>query len=78
MDGVYGIHLGHWACVHSVCRTHKHAGIMVLVHSRVALPSQLRFEHLLKGRLLHVRVPIAGPDRRHLHIIAVYQKTHDP
>ena len=67
---------GAWSCIHSGCKTHKHAGILVAVHSRVALPSQLRFEHYLKGRLLHVRVPLQTSDRRHLHVIAIYQKTH--
>ena len=67
---------GAWSCIHSGCKTHKHAGILVAVHSRVALPSQLRFEHYLKGRLLHVRVPLQTSDSRHLHVIAIYQKTH--
>ena len=67
---------GAWSCIHSGCKTHKHAGILVAVHSRVALPSQLRFEHYLKGRLLHVRIPLRTSDSRHLHVIAIYQKTH--
>ncbi|OLQ01285.1 hypothetical protein AK812_SmicGene15967 [Symbiodinium microadriaticum] len=67
---------GAWSCIHSGCKTHKHAGILVAVHSRVALPSQLRFEHYLKGRLLHVRVPLQTSDSRHLHVLAIYQKTH--
>ncbi|OLQ10650.1 hypothetical protein AK812_SmicGene5616 [Symbiodinium microadriaticum] len=67
---------GAWSCIHSGCKTHKHAGILVAVHSRVALPSQLRFEHYLKGRLLHVRVPLQTSDSRHLHVVAIYQKTH--
>ena len=67
---------GAWSCIHSGCKTRKHAGILVAVHSRVALPSQLRFEHYLKGRLLHVRVPLQTSDSRHLHVIAIYQKTH--
>ena len=69
---------GPWTCVHSGCKTRRHAGLLVLMHSRLVAPSQVRFEHLLKGRLLHVRVPLQSADRRHLHIIAIYQKTHDP
>ena len=68
---------GQWSCVHSGCRTHKQGGLLVLVHSRIAMPSQLRSEHLLKGRLLHVRIPLKGNDSRHLHVFTVYQKTHD-
>ena len=67
---------GPWSCVHSGCKTQKHAGLLVAVHTRVALSSHLRFEHYLKGRLLHVRVPLQTSDHRHMHIIAVYQKTH--
>ena len=67
---------GPWSCIHSGCKTQKHAGLLVAVHTRVALSSHLRFEHYLKGRLLHVRVPLQTSDHRHLHIIAVYQKTH--
>ena len=69
---------GPWTCVHSGCKTRRHAGLLVLLHSRLVAPSQVRFEHLLKGRLLHVRVPLQTADCRHLHIIAIYQKTHDP
>ena len=68
---------GQWTCVHSGCRAHKQGGLLVLVHSRIAMPCQLRFEHLLQGRLLHVRIPLKGTDSRHLHVFAVYQKTHD-
>ena len=67
---------GPWSCIHSGCKTQKHAGLLVAVHTRVALSSHLRFEHYLKGRLLHVRVPLQTSDHRHMHIIAVYQKTH--
>ena len=68
---------GQWTCVHSGCRAHKQGGLLVLVHSRIAMPCQLRFEHLLQGRLLQVRIPLKGTDSRHLHVFAVYQKTHD-
>ena len=67
---------GPWSCIHSGCKTQKHAGLLVAVHTRVAFSSHLRFEHYLKGRLLHARVPLQTSDHRHLHIIAVYQKTH--
>ena len=55
----------------------KQAGVLVLVHQRVTVPSQLRFEHVLQGRLLHVRVPLPGKDARHCHVIGVYQKAYD-
>ncbi|CAE7227790.1 unnamed protein product [Symbiodinium sp. CCMP2592] len=69
---------GPWTCLHSGCRAHKQGGVLVLVHSRVTAPSRIRYEHLLRGRLIHVRVPLPGADHRHIHILATYQKTHDP
>ena len=48
-----------------------------MVHTRFALPSQIRYEHLIKGRLIHVRIPLRTSDSRHLHVIGVYQKTHE-
>ena len=68
---------GPWTCVHTGCKSRKHAGVLVMVHTRLALPSQIRFEHLVKGRLIHVRVPLKTSDHRHLHVLGVYQKTHE-
>ena len=68
---------GQWSCVHSGCKTRKQAGVLILIHHRIAPPSQLRFEHILQGRLLHIRVPLPGRDSRHVHIIGIYQKAFD-
>ena len=68
---------GPWSCLHSGCKTRKQAGILILIHHRVAPPSQLRFDHVLLGRILHVRVPLPGKDSRHIHLIGVYQKAYD-
>ena len=68
---------GPWTCVHTGCKSRKQAGVLVMVHTRLALPSQIRFEHLVKGRLIHVRVPLKTSDHRHLHVLGVYQKTHE-
>ena len=68
----------HWSCVHSGCKTRKQAGVLILIHHRIAPPSQLRFEHILQGRLLHVRAPLPGKDSRHIHFIGIYQKAFDP
>ncbi|CAE7707358.1 acnA, partial [Symbiodinium necroappetens] len=68
---------GQWSCIHSGCKTRKQAGVLILVHHRLAPPSQLRFEHILQGRLLHVRVPLPGKDSRHIHLVGVYQKAYD-
>ena len=68
---------GPWSCLHSGCKTRKQAGILILIHHRVAPPSQLRFDHILLGRLLHVRIPLPGKDSRHLHLIGIYQKAYD-
>ena len=67
---------GPWSYIPSGCKTRKQAGVLVLVHQRVTVPSQLRFEHVLQGRLLHVRVPLPGKDARHCHVIGVYQKAY--
>ena len=68
---------GQWSCIHSGCKTRKQAGVLILVHHRIAPPSQLRFEHILQGRILHVRVPLPGKDSRHIHLVGVYQKAYD-
>ena len=68
----------HWSCVLSGCKTRKQAGVLILIHHRIAPPSQLRFEHILQGRLLHVRAPLPGKDSRHIHFIGIYQKAFDP
>ena len=69
---------GPWSCIHSGCKSRKQAGVLILIHQRLAPPSHLRFEHILQGRILHVRAPLPGKDTRHIHIIGVYQKTYDP
>ena len=69
---------GPWSCIHSGCKSRKEAGILVLVRQSMAPASQLRYEHLLQGRVVHVRVPLQGSEARHLHIIGVYQKVHNP
>ena len=69
---------GPWSCIHSGCKSRKQAGVLILIHHRLAPPSQLRYEHILQGRLLHVRAPLPGKDHRHIHILGVYQKTYDP
>ena len=69
---------GPWSCIHSGCKSRKQAGVLILIRQRIAQPSGLRFEHVLQGRLLHVRVPLPGKDARHLHILGIYQKTYDP
>ena len=69
---------GPWSCIHSGCKSRKQAGVLILVHQHITQPSRIRFEHVLQGRLLHVRVPLPGRDARHLHILGIYQKTYDP
>ena len=69
---------GPWTCVHGGCKSRKEAGILILVRQSLAPASQLRYEHLLQGRVAHVRIPLRGSEARHLHIIAVYQKVHNP
>ena len=69
---------GPWSCIHSGCRSRKQAGVLIFIHQRITQPSRIRFEHVLQGRLLHVRVPLPGRDARHLHILGIYQKTYDP
>ena len=69
---------GPWSCIHSGCKSRKQAGVLILIHQRITQPSRIRFEHVLQGRLLHVRVPLPGRDARHLHILGIYQKTYDP
>ena len=69
---------GPWTCIHGGCKSRKEAGILILVRQSMVPASQLRYEHLLQGRVAHVRIPLRGSEARHLHVIAVYQKVHNP
>ena len=69
---------GPWTCIHGGCKSRKEAGILILVRQSLVPASQLRYEHLLQGRVAHVRIPLRGSEARHLHVIAVYQKVHNP
>ena len=49
---------------------------MILVAREVCGPSEIRFHEVLKGRVLHARLPF-GTQGRHLDLINVYQHPWD-
>ena len=67
---------GKWSIVHSGCKSHKGGGVMILVAREVCGPSEIRFHEVLKGRVLHARLPF-GTQGRHLDLINVYQHPWD-
>ena len=59
-----------WSFLHSATDTPKSGGLLVMVARRLAHPSQLGYESVAPGRLLHVRV---HGDSHALDLLAIYQ-----
>ena len=62
-----------WNCVHSGSGESQ-AGILFLVHKSLAPQSQLRFNHLCPGRLLHLRIETQPA----IDLLGTYQHAWNP
>ena len=62
----------HWTFVHSGSTSQRGGGVLVMISSKLCQPTNVRSRELSEGRLLHVRIPLAGQDTA-LDILNVYQ-----
>ena len=60
----------HWHVVSSGTHEEQGAGVMIMVHSSLCQAKDIRFNEVLPGRLLHVRVPGASFS---LDVLSFYQ-----
>ena len=67
-----------WSVISSPDPQHRWAGVAIYVSEKLACHSEVRFQELVPGRLLHVRIPIGNNNQRtHLDIINFYQWAWD-
>ena len=71
-EGVFDVE--GWHCISSgSTKDDRYSGVMVLISSSVAGPSDIRHATLIPGRLLHVKVSRASNTNAAIDILAVYQ-----
>ena len=67
-----------WSVISSPDPQHRWAGVAIYISNRVAGSSDIRFQELVPGRLLHARIPIGnGKQLTHIDLINVYQWAWD-
>lgn len=67
-----------WSVISSPDPQHRWAGVAIYVSEKLACHSEIRFQELVPGRLLHVRIPLGNNNQRtHLDIINFYQWAWD-
>ena len=65
----------HWHMVHSGEGSDRGKGILVLISRKLASASELRWQHQICGRLLHVRIHVKP---RPIDLVTCYQHTYHP
>lgn len=61
-----------WSYLHSTTETPRSGGLLVMLARSLATPTQIGFDSIVPGRLLHVRV---HGDKRAFDLLALYQYT---
>ena len=65
----------HWHMVHSGEGSDRGKGILVLISRKLASATELRWQHQICGRLLHVRIHVKP---RPIDLVTCYQHTYHP